>query len=1261
MLRFLPVVSLIIFYTLSFTLARAQTNQTVNNGTVTQPITFSGPGCSYHWVNSNPAIGLAASGDGNIPSFTAVNNGSTPVTAIITAIPADNGFIYASNPYTNMVAVVNANTNAAVNYIRVQGGPSALSVSPDGSRLYVVNTESASVSVINTATQSVIATVGVGEYPYGIAVSPDGKTVYVTCQTSHSITVIDATTNAVRTTFTLPQYTPWGIVVSPDGTKLLVAAYGSNSISIVNASTGAVQSVAVGTTPMGVSVSSTAGLVYVTNFGSNNVSVVNFQTNSVVATIPVGGSPMGISVSPDGASVYVTNAADNTVSVIKTATNQVVATIPVGQIPEGISTSPDGSLVYVFNTNDGTMSVISTASNSVIATGNVSNGQYSMGTFVAGCSPVSFNITVNSAPSLSTTAATGNISACAGSASASPLIAQFSVSSNGLSAGPVANAPAGFEVSLSSASGYASQVTLTTSNTQTVYVRSAASAPVGLISGQVTVTAPGAATQHVAVSGTVNALSTANSVSNQSAVNGNTTQPVTFSGTANTFTWVNDTPGIGLPSSGTGNIAAFAAINTGSVPVVATITVTPKSSPLAYIANGQDATISVINTVTNQVVTTIGVGNAPTGVSVSPDNRTVYVADDNDNKVSVINTATNTVTNTITVGQNPPSLRVTPDGRQLWVVNTNSLNISVINTTTNAIIKTIPLTARPVNITISKDGSRVYVTDFANAVEVIDTSTGTVIANVAVGDEPLLLAVTPDGKRVYVANYLDGNVSVIDAGTNTVIQTIQVEGGPEGVVFSADGSTVYVTNRLSNTVSVISTATNTVTQTIAVNQGPAGVALNADGTLLYVENIDSQNVSVINTATNQIISTVQVGNHPISVGNFIQDDGNCDGTPVTFKMTIYPTTIPPSITVSGDIAAMNTIYGTPSLSSAFTVSAVNLTTGVQINPPANFEISTDNVNFSRTLTLGSAGNLTATTVYIRLPATSPVGNYSGNVMLSSAGAANVSYSVPNSIVGPAALVVSANDIHKTYGTALTGGTGSVAFTTTGLQNNETIGTVTISYGSGSLATDPAGSYSTSVTASQALGGTFSASNYTLSYSAAAIVVDAAPLTISAQDQSKIVGTDNPPLTLSYVGFKNNEDPSVLVPLPTVSTPATLSSPVGKYSIDVTGGADQNYNITRLSGILTVLPVSIQLQIPNTFTPNGDGINDTWNIKNIENYPDVTVNVFTRWGQKVFSSIGYPVPWDGSYKGYVLPSGTYYYIIDTKGGQAANSGWITIIR
>ncbi|MDB5147788.1 MAG: hypothetical protein JWQ57_1808 [Mucilaginibacter sp.] len=82
-------------------------------------------------------------------------------------------------------------------------------------------------------------------------------------------------------------------------------------------------------------------------------------------------------------------------------------------------------------------------------------------------------------------------------------------------------------------------------------------------------------------------------------------------------------------------------------------------------------------------------------------------------------------------------------------------------------------------------------------------------------------------------------------------------------------------------------------------------------------------------------------------------------------------------------------------------------------------------------------------------------------------------------------------------------------------------------------------------------------------------------------------------------------------------------------------------------------------IPNTFTPNGDGVNDTWQIDALGAYDNATTQVFNRYGTIVYNAKGYTKAWDGTYNGNRLPPGTYYYKIDLKNGTVY-SGWVQII-
>ncbi len=88
---------------------------------------------------------------------------------------------------------------------------------------------------------------------------------------------------------------------------------------------------------------------------------------------------------------------------------------------------------------------------------------------------------------------------------------------------------------------------------------------------------------------------------------------------------------------------------------------------------------------------------------------------------------------------------------------------------------------------------------------------------------------------------------------------------------------------------------------------------------------------------------------------------------------------------------------------------------------------------------------------------------------------------------------------------------------------------------------------------------------------------------------------------------------------------------------------------------------IEPQTVNTFTPNGDGFNDTWKIKNTESYPNLTVEIFNRYGTRVFFSVGYQTAWDGNFRGKPVPAGVYYYLINLRNGKTPLSGYVDVIR
>jgi gliding motility-associated-like protein len=133
-------------------------------------------------------------------------------------------------------------------------------------------------------------------------------------------------------------------------------------------------------------------------------------------------------------------------------------------------------------------------------------------------------------------------------------------------------------------------------------------------------------------------------------------------------------------------------------------------------------------------------------------------------------------------------------------------------------------------------------------------------------------------------------------------------------------------------------------------------------------------------------------------------------------------------------------------------------------------------------------------------------------------------------------------------------------------------------------------------------------------------------------------------------------------LPSGETSRTLLVYAGEKTLrvsvtDVNGCMDSD-----TIRILACNPLLLLEPITNAFTPNNDKVHDTWEIKNIEMFPDASIKVFDRWGRQVYSiDKGYQNDWNGTYKGKDLPMDTYYFILDLNSEEEPITGTVTIIR
>ncbi|MFI0154771.1 IPT/TIG domain-containing protein [Streptomyces lydicus] len=244
-------------------------------------------------------------------------------------------------------------------------------------------------------------------------------------------------------------------------------------------------------------------------------------------------------------------------------------------------------------------------------------------------------------------------------------------------------------------------------------------------------------------------------------------------------------------------------IPVGHAPIVAAITPDGRH---VYVTNFGGSSVSVIDTTTRRVITTISVTSGPWGVTVAPDGLRAYVACFGTDSVAVIDTTTRTATVSIPGLNKPLGLTVSPDGSRLYVASQGGNRVDVISTATDTVIASVPVGAGPRNVAVTPDGTEVYVTEEgANAVAVIDTATHSVVDTITGLPIPFGLAVSHDGLLVYVARDGDDSVSAIDLTKNKIIDTVPGFHAPSWPVVTPDDLDVYVVNNGNETVSVLPT------------------------------------------------------------------------------------------------------------------------------------------------------------------------------------------------------------------------------------------------------------------------------------------------------------------------------------------------------------------------------------------------------------------------------------------------------------------------
>ncbi|PTB19741.1 hypothetical protein C9I57_15095 [Trinickia symbiotica] len=298
------------------------------------------------------------------------------------------------------------------------------------------------------------------------------------------------------------------------------------------------------------------------------------------------------------------------------------------------------------------------------------------------------------------------------------------------------------------------------------------------------------------------------------------------------------------------------------------------------VLNSAEATLSLVNEATHQVIGTIPTGKEPHHLMATPDNKLLIVADSVSNDLMFLDPKTGKVQNRLEGIEDPYQLGFSPDGN--WFVTTglrlDRLDVYHRDPRTNALTlaKRLPLATMPSHMAFSNDSRTVFVTlQISGEVAAVDLPTQTVLWKMHVGKTPAGLWMTPADKYLLVGMTGEDDVAVVDWRHQTVVKRIHTGAGAHNFRSLDDGRHVAVTNRVASTISILDEDTLTnVGDITGLLPGPDDMELSADKRYLWVTFRFAKHVGIIDLTTKKLVQTIAVGRSPHGIYFF-------DRAPVT--------------------------------------------------------------------------------------------------------------------------------------------------------------------------------------------------------------------------------------------------------------------------------------------------------------------------------------------------------------------------------------------
>ena len=282
-----------------------------------------------------------------------------------------------------------------------------------------------------------------------------------------------------------------------------------------------------------------------------------------------------------------------------------------------------------------------------------------------------------------------------------------------------------------------------------------------------------------------------------------------------------------------------------------------------FLGNASGHDLAVLDGAGN-VLATVAIPNTPSMLAYDRSDQDLFVGIEGN--VSVVDTVTDHLVTTFPVTRNPAGLAYDPGDGDLYVADYNYNNVSVVNATTYHVVGSALLGAQPYNMAFDTADGDLYVTDLESSqLLVVNGSTNQVVGKVPLGTTPYGIAYDPRTKELYVTDYYADNVSIVNTSTDSVVGYLPAGRNPWAIAYDGATGDLYVTNPSSNNTTVLDPETESVVTWLNFSVAPGAIAYDPVSRALFVGEYDVGRVSVLNASTDALITNVSTGSEPYTI------------------------------------------------------------------------------------------------------------------------------------------------------------------------------------------------------------------------------------------------------------------------------------------------------------------------------------------------------------------------------------------------------------